>query len=120
VVHPGAQLAAQPGVEEHLLQARVEVRLPAQGQCVEQRQQQAFAHRDGRIQGHGLIQQLVEWALRQMGDGLDQLLDALPHSPSTGVLASAALSSSARTWLTAAPRSSQRSTAWTRCTWSCG
>jgi hypothetical protein len=31
VVHPGAQLAAQPGVKERLLQARVEVRLPAQG-----------------------------------------------------------------------------------------
>ncbi len=79
VVDPGAQLAAQPAVEKHLLQPCIEIVAPAQVEEIEQWQQQLFAQRDGRIQGHGLVELLVEGALRQRCDGFDQLeLPGLP------------------------------------------
>jgi len=55
------------------------MRLPTPGEAVQQRQQQLFTERDGRVQRHGLIELLVEGALGQVAHRFDQrLLAQLP------------------------------------------
>ena len=77
VIQAGAQLAAQPGVEEHPLQLAAELPLPALFQFAQQWQQQLLAEGARRIQGQVAVEQIVQLPLRQLQHGFEQLLALL-------------------------------------------
>ena len=72
VINARAQLAAQPGMEEHPLQLGAELPLPALFQLIEQRHQQSLAHGACGVERHDLVETIIEAALGQLTDGFNQ------------------------------------------------